>query len=358
MSSPSRRRSRSTPTAKRGAKAKPAAAAAGPLTLEEAKRVAPSAPARRATRAALATATPNDIGVARHRLAARQRDETKERIRAYRATLRLLEQRGFALHSHTPGTARAAAAGAPPLRILAEGDSWFDYPVLLAGGLIPRLEDRIGVPILNLAQAGDEVRFMLGVKQRERLEKLVGEAAQQGEPWDALLFSGGGNDIVDNPMCLWIRDYDASQTPAWHLDAARFQAALDIVRAGYEDLIKLRGRLSKETTIFLHAYDFAIPDGRGVCHLGPWMRPTFKYRKFPSKVEGARVVKVMLQLFEGMLKSLALQHPNVVFIPGQGTLDAHPDWWHNELHPNGKGFDLFVENFRNALKSVFPTRVR
>ena len=49
-----------------------------------------------------------------------------------------------------------------PLQIFAEGDLWFDYPVpFFGGGIIPRLENRLGVPILNLAKAGDEVRYML-----------------------------------------------------------------------------------------------------------------------------------------------------------------------------------------------------
>jgi hypothetical protein len=54
-----------------------------------------------------------------------------------------------------------------PLQIFAEADSWFDYPVpFFGGGIIPRLENRLGVPILNLAKAGDEVRCMLGVEER------------------------------------------------------------------------------------------------------------------------------------------------------------------------------------------------
>lgn len=341
-----------------------AASNAAPLRLEEARRLAATpkvaAPRADAPRpgAAVAGAAPADVGFARRRLRAGQRDETKERIRSYRETYRLLEERGFALHPRRAGATAPAAAGERPLRILAEGDSWFDYPALVRGGLVSRLESRIGVPILNLAHAGDEVRYMLGVEQRRRLEKVVGDAAPEGA-WDAVLFSGGGNDIVDNPMCLWVRDYDAAKTPDWHVEPQRFQASLDIVRAGYEDLIGLRDRLSPNTVLFLHAYDFAIPTGKGVCFFGPWLKPTFQYRKFPADpAYGAAVVRVMLERFEAVLQSLAAAHPKVVVVPTQGVLDAHPNWWHNELHPNSDGFNAFVERFRNALAMSFPGRVR
>lgn len=94
---------------------------------------------------------------------------------------------------------------------MAEGDSWFDYPVpLFGGGIVSRLERRLGVPILNLAKAGDEVRYMLGVKERKELIAQLTRGCPAGGAWDVLLFSGGGNDIVDNPMVLWIKDFDAS----------------------------------------------------------------------------------------------------------------------------------------------------
>ena len=55
-----------------------------------------------------------------------------------------------------------------------------------------------------------------------------------------LLFSGGGNDIVDNPMALWIKDWDPALPPIDLIHQTRFQTALALVRAGYEDLIELR----------------------------------------------------------------------------------------------------------------------
>ncbi len=79
------------------------------------------------------------------------------------------------------------------------------------------------------------------------------------------LFSGGGNDIIGNPMAIWIRPYVPGTSAASLILQTRLDAALAIVRAGNVDLIELRSTLSPNTELDFHGYDFAIPDGRGVC---------------------------------------------------------------------------------------------
>jgi len=197
---------------------------------------------------------------------------------------------------------------------------------------------------------------MLGVEQRMRLAECLTEGCPAGGPWDVLLFSGGGNDIVDNPMALWIRDWDPTAPPATLINQQRFDAALALVRAGYEDLITLRDQLSPNTHLVFHGYDFAIPDGRGICHLGPWLKPTFDLRGFPTRAAAFAVVEAMLKQFAAMLATL-VAHAKVTFINGQGTLAPNTSAWHNELHPNRDGFDKFADLFTAQLRAIFPGRV-
>lgn len=344
----------------------------GPVTLAEAQSLAGAGASGKALRRVgaggaptpAAGPSPDAVAEEREHLKQQQDVERERRLREYTDTMTIMKQRGArapagkALKKARKGAAATAASGSfKPLQVFAEGDSWFDYPpFLFHGGIIPRLQDRLGVPILNMASAGDEVRLMLGVEERKRLIKTLVDGCPAGGPWDVLLFSGGGNDIVDNPMALWVRDFDPTIEPKHHLDSTRFAAALAIVRAGYEDLIALRNKHSPNTHIVLHGYDFAIPDGRGVCGLGPWMKPTFDLHNFPTRAAAQEVVTEMLKQFAAMVKSMTIASA-VTYIETQGTLAPKTSSWHNELHPSSDGFDKFADLFQVHLKANFPDRV-
>ena len=380
--------SRSKPPAavKRAVKtpSRKAAPAQGPLTVAQARAMTKSqppaplvakaaAPRRAPTRPVVVLAkepTPDTVEVERRRLALQQRKEVQQRVRDYKATMALLEKRGVkglapaaaaapakrrSSKTAAPGGA-APSAGTGPLRVLAEGDSWFDYPSFYGGGLVPRLEDCLGVPILSLAKAGDETRYMLGVKERKLLAQHLRDGSPNGGAWELLLFSGGGNDIVDESMVMWLHDFDPSKPAHQLLNKARFASALELVRAAYEDLITLRDQLSPGTHLAFHGYDFPIADGRKICHLGPWLKPAFDARGFPPDgVASGAVLKAMLEAFAAML--LTLTRNNVSFIQTQGTLKREKASWHNEMHPSRGGFDQIADVMHQALAPRFPGRV-
>lgn len=364
-------KARGAGAAKRTAKVRSGTTAAvapsGPVTLEQARALAQAKSPKRALRRAMAGPEPlieKEFGDNRDELRQQQEDVREQRKREYRDTIRIMKQRGAKAppaKAEVPGRRRAVSLTPKtfdPLQAFAEGDSWFDYPVpFFGGGIIPRLESRLGVPILNLAKAGDEVRFMLGVEQRKRLIQTFKEGPPAGGAWDLMLFSGGGNDIVDNPMALWIRDWDPNAKPADLINQPRFAAALALVRAGYEDLVSLRDKHSPGTHIVLHGYDFAIPDGRGLCSFGPWLEPTFKLRGFPTQDAGFKVMKEMLTQFAAILTALKSAHPKVTFVNTQGTLPPTVKSWHNELHPDKDGFKLITGKIEQTVRVLFPDRV-
>lgn len=346
-----------------------------PLTVAQARAMVeaatkPAGPrrARSAGFAGPAPATPATLAIQRRKLAIQKREEIKQREHDYAATLELLKARGIkGLPTAQPGARtkrlRRRAPGAPaaatgPLRVLAEGDSWFDYPVpLFGGGLIPRLENRLGVPILSLAKAGDETRYMLGVEQRQLIASHLRDGSPDGGTWELMLFSGGGNDIVANPLALWLRDFDAALSPAKLVHGVRFGSALALIRAAYEDLIEMRDKLSPQTHLVFHAYDFALPDGRGICHMGPWLQPAFKLRGYPADMTVATmVVKEMLVQFAAILRSLEVPG-SVTFVNAQGTLSPVAASWHNEMHPSKGGFNQIADVLHGRIKTLFPGRV-
>lgn len=367
---PKKAKAKAKPKAKKKqpASRRRAAASAGPLTLEEAYAVVRArSPKRTVRRAAASSAamevTPESVGKARRDVDKQYDQEIERRTAEYKATLTLLKKRGVKgltaedAPGRVAGARRRATGAGQPLQVFAEGDSWFHYPVFLRGGIIPRLEKRLGVPILNLAKAGDETRYMLGVKQRKIIAAQFDAGCPAGGDWDAMLFSGGGNDIVEDPMALWIRDYDPSIPVEDHVDPERFGAALSMVRFAYQDLITLRNDLSPNTQLVFHGYDFAIPSGEGVCFLGPWLEPTFDLRKFPLGHTRFLVVKAMLQQFAEMLSAIEKKSKHVTFLNGQGTLPVKESSWHNELHPSKDGFNKFADLFHAKLKLLFPAHV-
>lgn len=338
--------------------------ASGPLTLDEARALAyAKRPQMAARKLAPPAATPGTVGRERKKLEQERKAEIARRVREYTDTMSLLKKRGARRPARKAGepTEAVPIAAAPsftPLQIFAEGDSWFDYPIPFHGDVIARLEDLVGVPILNLAKAGDEVRYMLGTEERRILTEQFTAGCPAGGPWDAMLFSGGGNDIVGNPLALWLREFDPSRPPGEQIDQPRFDAALTLVRAGYEDLIRLRDDLSPDTHLFFHAYDFAIPDGRGVCSHGPWLKPSLDLRGVPDLPAGTAIVKELLLQFARMLEELTLAHPRKVsFVNTQNTLPAVKGSWHNELHPSKRGFKDVAQVFHRSLKVTFPARV-
>ena len=130
------------------ARAEAVAPATGPVTLDEAVALAQIKRPELAVQAVRATAAPPSpaaVGAERAKLRKEQREEHARRIREYKATMTIMKARGARrprLKGFKAGEGEPTAEDAEsfvPLQILAEGDSWFDYPAFIGGGIIPRL---------------------------------------------------------------------------------------------------------------------------------------------------------------------------------------------------------------------------
>jgi hypothetical protein len=257
-----------------------------------------------------------------------------------------------ALLTATPGAAQ-------PLNLFADGDSWFDYPLPpTARNDVIRSIGNHGKPqplILNLAHYGDEARDLLGVKRRQRIIDNLSDV--ENGIFDAILFSGGGNDTVGNQFCLWVQNYVPGMTPSQGINVQRLAAVLGVVRSAFEDLIAIRDKILPECPIFVHAYDFAIPTNIGICDnlIGPWLKPSLVYRGWEDTAVETLVVKEFLLQFRSTLTQVAVAHKNVIYVETQGTLA--PGDWANELHPTPPGFDKIAEKFLDALRVIFPGRI-
>jgi hypothetical protein len=233
-----------------------------------------------------------------------------------------------------------------PKYLFAEGDSWFNYP--LGHAVISQLDSLIQTPIANFAWPGAETRQLLGVHEREEIEKRLRDGPERGKKWDVLLFSGGGDDIVGDQMVLFLtRGAYNPQHPGAVLNA-RFNEVLDLVMDAYTDLIGLRDALSPQTLIVGHVYDYAWASGKGACWVGPWLRPSLDYAGVPRGVDQHKVMGAMLDRFDARLQAVA-KGKNFLVVPTHDTLHAESEWA-NELHPKDPGFLAIARKFQAVLQ--------
>jgi len=260
-------------------------------------------------------------------------------------------------------TRRLAAAPAPsvPLALLAHGDSWFDYP--LSGNAytgsntdtIVQLQSlgTINPMILNVSQWGDATTAELGLTKQQRMIAALQNSANwlTGNKPDAILFSGGGDDIAGDQFCIFL-DYAGG---ANGLDPVRFQAVLDMVKSSYGDLFAFRDKYAAGVPIFGHCYDFPIPNGVHPICTGPWLKPSLDYCGY-NVAQGTAIVRQALLAFKTVLQGLAaVASNNFILVETQGTLQ--PADWANELHPFPGGFQAIAEKFVAALRTKFPNRI-
>jgi hypothetical protein len=257
---------------------------------------------------------------------------------------------------------RGLVAAQPPLTMLAHGDSWFDYPLhgndpLPLGNtdIIAQLGN-MGAPqpvILNISHYGDATTDELSLAKQQRLIEALNDKDNwlaSGKP-DAILFSGGGNDIAGEGFCICL-DFKGAGSG---LDRKRFELALGGVEASYLDLFMFRDRYAPDVPITGHAYDFPVPNGIHPACIGPWLRPALDYTGWTT-VEGQAIVKLALETFQAMLSRLAGDPTNhFVLVPTQGHLAAGD--WANELHPKPEGFTTMCDLFLASLRGLFPGRI-
>lgn len=257
---------------------------------------------------------------------------------------------------------RDFAAVKPPLTVLAHGDSWFDYPLHGNSLLPPGHTDviaqlgRMGAPhpeILNISHYGDATTDELSLDKQKRLIAALGDRDNwlaSGKP-DAILFSGGGNDIAGAGFCIFLDFHGAGAG----LNLRRFDLALGAVEASYLDLFMFRDRYAPDVPVIAHGYDFPVPDGRQPPCVGPWLKPAFDYTGW-SVAEGQGIVKLALEAFDAMLVRLANDPVNkFAVVPTQGRLG--PAEWANELHPTPAGFAKMADLWLVALMALFPNRL-
>lgn len=253
-------------------------------------------------------------------------------------------------------SAMPAAAGkhASSGVIVAEGDSWFDYPF---HDVLKELEDEHGYDVEAVSHKGDTVEEMAySGGQLEEFARRIEKVLRSGVRPKAILLSGGGNDIAGDSFHVLL---DHAASPRAGLNEDVVNGVLGRLADAYVTILAAvtaicDAKVGERIPIIVHGYDYAIPDGRGFIGgwgflPGPWLEPGFRQKGYPKGAR-AQVVRILIDRFNDMLAGIPrlpeLKH--VTHLDLRKTLSSGPDykdWWANELHPSGDGFELIAARF-------------
>ncbi len=222
-------------------------------------------------------------------------------------------------------------------KILAEGDSWFLYPILLRD-IVDNLSADYAV--LSVAAAGDTLENM--ARGTAHLEGLIKERG-----FDALLFSAGGNDIAGDPLRTYLRSLPGRARPAAEYVANTYDAFLATAKSTIGAML---GRLLEQFPklhIFGHGYDWPFP-----AEFGLWLGPAFAGQGVPEEAR-APVLKLMIDRYYDMLREVAAGLDGRYHVVDcRGTVGGPADWF-DELHPFNAGFARAADKFRAEINKAF-----
>lgn len=244
------------------------------------------------------------------------------------------------------------------MRILTEGDSWFAFPLPSRPDILDNLITTFAEKAawLRLEGNGDEAVEILKGEQRNRLRRLLADDALGSE---ALLFSGGGNDIVGEDLLPLLKDFVPGADWRSCIDQERFLRRMDQIEAAYEELVDLRDDHRPGCVIFIHAYDLAIPTGKAIklpgLKVGPWMQPYLSQRGIVAPAMQRQIIRSMLEQLGELMSKLEKRHHGIVHVRIQGILDDIQ--WGDELHPTAVGSTQLAGLFATALTAQFPGRL-
>jgi metacaspase-1 len=240
--------------------------------------------------------------------------------------------------------------------IIAEGDSWFCYPIefpLTPAGspkdLILWLQEEFAV--LNIAVPG-----ALASQYRDQFFGMDGNAGlhlelQTHQP-DILLMSGGGNDLLGNLGA----HLPGGDRPLDQYLAGGFRSVMNGVVKNLEWVAReaVKAVTAKDLAVILNGYDEAVP-GTG----GDWIRGPMTRLGIPRAKHGP-LVDLMTKRFNEELKVLTrrLQRDfgggpqRFAVADTVGVTGVRR--WHDELHPDSDGFRDIAKRFRQKILQAVP----
>ena len=219
------------------------------------------------------------------------------------------------------------------IRIVSEGDSWFQYPLLL-DDVVDHLMNEEDLAVFSLGGAGHRLADMLA-------EDEITDTLNRERP-ACLLISGGGNDMVgDGRLATLIQRFKEGR-PANEYPNATFDSFLDEIGQLYRNLFHRLERTFPRMSVFCHGYDWAIPQQE------EWLGAPLKSIGITLPGLQAEIVRVLIDRLNALLADLSNEFRTVRYIDCRGVCGQND--WYDELHPTGESFGRIAQRFADEIR--------
>lgn len=255
----------------------------------------------------------------------------------------------------------------PSRKFLAEGDSWFSLFLnrrdpLKGTNLLWHIDTPSKAVIIDSSLSGDTLANMTGPTESRFFKEIL--ETRFGYKFDAILLSGGGNDVIDRLNDVLVRPAKKNYSVQ---DCLNPQSCANLLKSLEKSLLELisirdRSRANRATPIISHSYDYITPRDLpwefAIIRLGPWAWPTLRLHGINDPVVQKGITDFLLSAWAERLKAIA-QKADLFFVADTlGTLkpaaadDLTPKGdWHDEIHPSSSGLKKLA-NAPNGINAV------
>ncbi len=232
------------------------------------------------------------------------------------------------------------------IRIVAEGDSWFQYPKFQylirwtkdVKDIIDQLNENTSYAIRSLGAGGDVLRNMF--HQKEYMKALEKEDAK------ILLLSGGGNDFFE-VFPNMLQKSKTTSIDGW-INANSLKTELTVMKQYYDGLISETIARFPNLKILIHGYDYITPRSKG-----KWIGKPMVNIGLKKNTDRVALIKYVMDIFNREIEAIANTYPaNVIYINLRGTVPQNKNYWHDEIHPNDHGFEYIARKYEIILDGL------
>jgi lysophospholipase L1-like esterase len=256
--------------------------------------------------------------------------------------------------------------------LLAEGDSWFSWSYLNlvpSSNLLQQLDFDKPALAVSYAYAGDTIR---------RIADFFDNGGffieMRSQRYDAILLSGGGNDLIDalydfnsnTPIVLQEPGASDPDDPNSYVNFQNLTKLTNYVKANFERIFDYRLQppaSNANTPIILHTYDYATPriapaEFMGMPARGPWLLPALVKVKAPANLHST-ISKLIFDSLAEALLSLRDESEGIHVVDTRDTIrpadqnaGGESGDWINEIHPTAQGYASIAWKICQRLEQI------